>query len=515
MSDAKGKKTDRPSGKKIAAPKGTRDAYPDDVLRRRYVTQAWRDASIRCGFEEIEGPTFEQADLYAVKSGDGILSELFQAFSGKSPEELEQVQQTGKAPYALRPEFTPTLARMYAARAKQLPQPCKWFTAGPYFRAEKPQRGRLREFLQWNVDVVGLAGGESQNAEAQRAEMDAEVVGAIGSLFEQIGFSSQDARFHINNRNWIRDLLKKFNVRDDEHEQAISLLDLRSRLSQTAREATVANEWRGSVEFANYYTRQSKKRKQVLEVESPQEIGMNDGDNRRVLSGAVNLFEALDDYKLVDWSEIDFDIVRGLAYYTGTVFEVIADGERAVAGGGRYDNLIELFGGPPTPACGFGMGDVVLSNLLDDKGLFPEGPELMEAVSRAPASVRPEAFVIHNGSDEARAQVRPLVAALRRGVEAEGFDGKPWSADRYAAGSNGVRPMHARQSYKATGNPGKLWSDAKKQHARFVIEIGEGGAATLKSVDRNETIVGGMDGAWSVDPASENFVGRALMTVLA
>ena len=200
------------------------------------------------------------------------------------------------------------------------------------------------------------------------------------------------------------------------------------------------------------------------------------------------------------------------------MFEVIADGERAVAGGGRYDNLIELFGGPPTPACGFGMGDVVLSNLLDDKGLFPEGRELMEAVSRAPASVRPEAFVIHNGSDEARARVRPLVAALRRGVEAEGFDGKPWSAARYEAGSGGsggVRPVHARQSYKATGNPGKLWSDGVKQHAMYVIEIGEGGNAQLKSVDRNEAIPGPDSGAWSAEPSSEHYVGRALVGALA
>jgi len=204
-------------------------------------------------------------------------------------------------------------------------------------------------------------------------------------------------------------------------------------------------------------------------------------------------------------------IVRGLAYYTGMVYEVIAEGERAVAGGGRYDNLIELFGGPKdTPACGFGMGDVVLSNLLDDKGLFPEGPELMEAVSRAPASVRPEAFVIHNGSDEARAQVRPLVAALRRGVEAEGFGGKPWSAERYAASGMGVRPMHARQSYKATGNPGKLWSDGVKQHTRFVIEIGEDDMAQLKRVDGNEVI----GDKWSVDPASERYVGRALVNAI-
>ena len=112
------------SAKKIKPPKGTRDLYPEDVLRQRYITNAWRDASIRCGFDEIAGPTFESTDLYAVKSGDGILGELFQAFSGKSDREIEKVKATGQAEYALRPEFTPTLARMYAAKSKELPKPC-------------------------------------------------------------------------------------------------------------------------------------------------------------------------------------------------------------------------------------------------------------------------------------------------------------------------------------------------------------------------------------------------------
>jgi histidyl-tRNA synthetase len=115
---------------KITSPKGTRDLYPEDALKRRYLEQCWRDASVRCGFEEIHGPTFETTDLYSVKSGEGILGELFQAYSGKAPEEVAQVQATGRAPYAMRPEFTPTLARMYAAKAGSLPKPCKWFTGG-------------------------------------------------------------------------------------------------------------------------------------------------------------------------------------------------------------------------------------------------------------------------------------------------------------------------------------------------------------------------------------------------
>ena len=181
---------------------------------------------------------------------------------------------------------------------------------------------------------------------------------------------------------------------------------------------------------------------------------------------------------------------RGLAYYTGTVFELIADGERAVAGGGRYDNLIELFGGPPTPAVGFGMGDVVLGLLLQDKGLMPEGPELMEALSQKPASLRPEAFVIANEAGEA--QVEPLLAKLRRGVESEAWnsraDKKPWDADRYCSNSGGVSPMHARRSYKSTKNIGKLLADARKQHAKFAVIIESDEAAKVENLDTREDL---------------------------
>ena len=185
------------------------------------------------------------------------------------------------------------------------------------------------------------------------------------------------------------------------------------------------------------------------------------------------------------WPHLDLKIARGLAYYTGTVFELIADGERAVAGGGRYDNLIELFGGPPTPAVGFGMGDVVLGLLLQDKGLMPEGPELMDALSQKPASLRPEAFVIANEAGEG--SVEPLLAKLRRGVESEAWlsrdDKKPWDADRYD-----VPPMHARRSYKSTKNIGKLLADARKQHAKFAVIIESDEAAKIENLGTREDL---------------------------
>ena len=221
---------------------------------------------------------------------------------------------------------------------------------------------------------------------------------------------------------------------------------------------------------------------------------------------------------LGDWIGSSIFIARGLAYYTGTVFELIADGERAVAGGGRYDNLIELFGGPPTPAVGFGMGDVVLGLLLEDKNLMPAGPELREALSQPSASLRPEVFVI---ADEDKADlVEPLLASLRRGVEDKDHDAsRPWAKDRYA-----IRPLHARRSYRAKRK--KQMQDASAQFAQFAVTINEpdkvelrdmdnpGNDLTPNSIDSFSKSVRSTFADFSVDPASPVYVGRAIASLL-
>ncbi len=474
------------SSKKLQAPKGTRDHYPEDLLRQRYIQHAWRDASLRCGFDEIEGPTFETTDLYSIKSGEGILSELFQAYSGKSPKDVEQVQETGTAPFALRPEFTPTLARMYAARAKQLPKPCKWFTAGPYFRAERPQRGRLREFLQWNIDVIGLPG---ESAEI-KAQMDAEVIECSVRLFESLGVQADSLKLRINDRDAMARFFYSLDVTENQLEQAFSILDRQAKLPADAL-ATMAEDAGLPQAYVQFLT-------------------------GSVTSGSFDLdAPALDALctqcirlNLSPWITKDHSIARGLAYYTGTVFEAIADGERAISGGGRYDNLIELFGGPPTPACGFGLGDVVLGNLLDDKGLMPEGVELMEAVARPQASIRPVAFVVPNGDPDNEPLVHTLVANLRRGIESEEWlardDRKPWQPDRYA-----VAPVHARVSYKSTRNLGKLRADAEKQHARYFVEIHGDDKVEITNMDTRESLTS-TSGSFHIDPANPGYAGRAI-----
>ncbi|MCL4221287.1 MAG: ATP phosphoribosyltransferase regulatory subunit [Phycisphaerales bacterium] len=491
---------------RFQSPKGTRDLYPDDVLARRYLTQAWRDVAIRHGFDEIEGPTFETTELYAVKSGEGILGELFQAFSGKAEEEVAQVRETGRAPYALRPEFTPTLARMYAARAQQLPKPCKWFTAGPYFRAERPQRGRLREFLQWNIDFLGDDG--SQEA---RAAAEAEVIGCSVQLCRSLGLSDKDFAAKVSHRGAIAQWLTEKGVGADQLDPVMQLLDAASklpvetialRLGQLGLDPKLAWLFKAGMP-------------PVIKVgdEGQQKIG--------VFKQVSPLFGTLIRHGLVGVVEFDLSIVRGLAYYTGTVFELIAEGERAICGGGRYDNLIELFGGPPTPAVGFGMGDVVLSLLLEEKGLIPQGPELAMAVSRRPASVRPDVFVV-SADDEATDRIAErLVFLLRHGLECEAWrsreDRKPWHPDRYDPRCGGVRPLHARHTYKSTRNLKKLLADAERQMAKFAAIVHGPDRVQLKHFDaRKDLTPGDLSPAlaniaeFSVDPASPAYVGRAV-----
>ncbi len=494
------------SAKSIQPPKGTRDLYPDDVLKRRYIQNAWRDASLRCGFDEIEGPTFETSDLYSIKSGEGILSELFQTFSGKGGQEtLDKLVAKGKADFALRPEFTPTLARMYAARAKQLPKPCKWFTAGPYFRAERPQRGRLREFLQWNCDIIGLPSDE--DTPQTRAQMDAEIVECCVCLLDMLGTTSDSVQIKLNDRRLVNDMLHDLGTAPANLEAALNLLDRREKISQETA-ADMAEHLGLSRMFLAQFDELA---------EAYQDLDALRGTDRRRIDRYKGSVQALETYdtliKTIDKSWLDpfvMTVVRGLAYYTGTVFEAIAEGERAVAGGGRYDNLIELMGGPPTPAVGFAMGDVVLTNLLEDNNLIPEGPELMEAVARPQASIRPQAFIaVPNNDEENRAAAQSLTATLRRGQESETYlnneSRKPWDADRYT-----IPPLHTRTSYKSTTNPGKLRKDADSQHAKFFIEIHAPNKVELTDMDKREPITSPTHGSFSVNPTDENYIGTAL-----
>jgi histidyl-tRNA synthetase len=441
----------------IPSASGTRDFYPADLARRRYIEHAWREVSVQHGFDEIDGPTFELSELYAVKSGEGILSELFGAFSGKDKDEtLRKALGEGRAPLALRPEFTPTLARMFAARAGELPRPTRWFWQNTCFRAERPQRGRLREFLQWNCDILGDASPQA----------DAEAIACCVGLLERLGLTPADVKVRYSHRQALGALVAQMDVDEAHQDAAFVLLDRRDRLDNADIEAMAFEFGVHSVAFLNFLKRPRGRDSGTIDAalaSLPLEI-------RALAPSLLAPLEAvtreLRSAGLDAWCEVDLNVARGLAYYTGMVFEVheTSGALRAVAGGGRYDKLIETFGGPPTPAVGFGMGDVVLGLALADRKLIPQDRDIARSLG-----LRPGVMVLSNATPEADALVTPTVNSLRR------------------AG------VHARRTAKTTKNLGKLLKDAADNDARFALILEGPTDATLKDLDAGTQTTGPRD----------------------
>lgn len=413
---------------KFQSPKGTRDFYPDQMAWQNHLLDTWRRVSIRNGFEQVDGPIFELLDLYKVKSGEGIVSELF------------HFQDRGGRDLAIRPEFTPTLARMVAAKAHALPKPIKWFSVSNFCRAERPQRGRLREFRQWNVDVLGV---DSPIA-------DAEILLTAVDLFRELGLSNKHVRIKISHRQTVRHILNRVGVADEKILEAFDLLDRRDKLTpeQFAASAKKLGLDQARVERFEQTCRRKYPAGDLDHLR--RSIGMNEQ-----LHDLESLDEQLQTFGIADWCEYDLGIVRGLAYYTGTVFEMyeMNGAERAMAGGGRYDQLIELFGGPPMAGVGLGMGDVVLSNVLIDKGLVLED-----------VAPQPDVFLIAATDQGAQHQLE-LVAQLR------------------SAG------LHARFSYKSNRQVGRLLKEAVSVRARYAVFLddrAEKGVAALKDLASGE-----------------------------
>lgn len=407
------------------APRGTRDFYPLEMAKRRWIEERWRRVATRFGFEEIDGPRFEHLDTYTVKSGEGIVSELF-SFTRAG----------GETEFALRPEFTPTLARMVAAKANALPKPIKWFSVGPYFRAERPQRGRLREFLQWNVDMVGDPSPEA----------DAEVIACCVEMLRECGLTEKDVRLNVNRRDAVEEFYRYLGVPPAKFDLAHGLLDRLYKhdllaLSREAKEKGIDSKFLFVFAFGT---------DGIVVKDAPADVAEQyEAMINIVATKSAALKSHLESAGVFEWCVIDPAIVRGLAYYTGTVFEVheATGAERAIAGGGRYDNLVELFGGPSTPAVGFAMGDVVLSLVLQEKR-GPDGKPLMpsdETIAKE-LGLNPDVFVF-SVEESLDAHAAALLARCRR----EG--------------------LHARKSYKTTRNVGKLLKEASNQRARVAAFV--------------------------------------------
>ncbi len=335
---------------KIQAPKGTRDFYPSEMAIRNWIADQWQAVSRRSGFSEYDGPIFESLDLYRKKSGDEIVSQLF------------HFRDRGDREFAIRPEMTPTLARMVAAKAHTLAKPIKWFSRSRLCRAERPQRGRLREFFQWNIDIVGE---EDEIA-------DAECVFVAIDFFRSIGLTPDHVEVKLNSRAIIAALLRKLQVTDDRLAAVYAALDKREKLSPEA--------FRESLENINLDAGQIESLCRISEARGPEglsrirELLAGDDVGIRCCESVDRVFAQLNDFGVADYCVYDMGIVRGLAYYTGIVFEAFGKGglKRAICGGGRYDRLVSDLGGPAMGCVGFATSDVVVQDLLEDMGLLPD-----------------------------------------------------------------------------------------------------------------------------------------------
>jgi histidyl-tRNA synthetase len=347
---------------------GFRDFYPADCARRNYILSTWREVARRYGFVEFDGPVVEPLALYEKKSGGELVGQLFLVSASSDP---------NGAKGALRPEMTPTLARMVAARERDFRKPMKWFCVPNFFRHERQQRGRLREFFQLNCDIIG----------EQSPAADAELVAVLIDMLRAFGLTAQDFVIRISSRPAWQQFFAAAGGKPDDEYEFFQIVDKAERTPVEKTETALQKFGITAVSVMEF---------------------MHSKHPAPELAAVLTDLEARG---LRDYVEIDYSIVRGLAYYTGTVFEVFdrSGKERALAGGGRYDRLLSLMsdGKVNLPALGFGMGDVVLENLIAD---VPAAAAQMEAWLAAEHAA--DIFVVI-AKEELRPQALGLVQRLR------------------------------------------------------------------------------------------------------
>ncbi|MCC7289855.1 histidine--tRNA ligase [bacterium] len=324
--------------------KGTNDYYPKDMYKRNILFDIWKETAIEFGYEEYDTPLLEEADLYRAKSGEELANTQLYNFTDKGGREV-----------AIRPEMTPSLARMVAARINELPKPIRWFNIGKYYRYEKPQRGRTREFFQLNIDILGL---ETINAEV-------EIFQFINRVMEKLKAPKESWCIYMNNR-YLMDYFfnEVLNVSDD----------LKPKLSRAIDNYTKLE----AKDFKEYLKDFGMDKKQVDSLLKFLKSTSSDlAQLAKVNKGAKDLSEILAKCDALGITNVQFKpyIMRGIAYYTGTVIELFdvgsKDNPRALFGGGRYDDLLTIFNKPTIPAFGLGWGNITTENFIETYNLFP------------------------------------------------------------------------------------------------------------------------------------------------
>ncbi|MCL4561748.1 MAG: histidine--tRNA ligase [Chloroflexi bacterium] len=320
----------------IPSIKGTRDFYPEDMARRNWLYEKIRQVSLAYGYQEYDGPFLEKIDLYAAKSGEELVKEQAFVFPDRGGDLI-----------TLRPELTPSLARMVSQRQGRLVFPLRWWSFGPFWRYERPQKGRTREFFQWNIDLIG----------PNSPEADAELVAIAAGFFEATGLTPDRVAIRVNNRKLMETQIQSLGIQVAKRQDVFHLIDRRDKMDPQAWEA-----------YARERGLENSQVRGILNLLADSNLWQQSAEMQR-------FFAALDALGASSYVHFDPAVIRGLDYYTATVFEAYerAAGGRAILGGGRYDNLVSDVGGAPVSAVGFAMGDVMISIVLAELGLLQEG----------------------------------------------------------------------------------------------------------------------------------------------
>ena len=321
---------------KIKTVKGTREFYPEQMFLRNYIFDKVHEASQMFGYQEWDGPFIETIDLYAAKSGEELVKKQSFTFEDRGGESV-----------TLRPELTPSLARMVAAKQGELVFPLRWWSFGPFWRYESPQKGRTREFFQWNADLIGV----------DSPEADAELIAVGATFLRSVGLSPERALIYVNNRRLMDSEFDALGIAPEKRLDVSNLVDRRTKMDPAKWDAY-------GLELGLTQT-QLDGLKNIL----------GNFDLWKKSEELTRLFAALEALGVKEYVKFDPNIMRGLLYYTGTVFEAFDTSgslKRAIFGGGRYDNLLADVGGQPLPGIGFAMGDVVIGIVLQEAGLLPE-----------------------------------------------------------------------------------------------------------------------------------------------
>ncbi len=427
-----------------SGPKGTRDFYPQIMAIQQHIFDSWTKTSRKYGFEQFEGPMFEHLDVYRKKSGDEIEKQLY-AFKDKAEREI-----------ALRPELTPTLARMVAAKGTTLKKPLRWFSIPRLFRYEKMQKGRLREFFQLNMDIIGI----------EEVSADAELIAAAIDMMKDLGLTADDFKVRISNRTLLEELFEHYGLPREDHQKLYALLDKKHKVPPENYDAEMEKI------IPDTDTRHNIKN--IFSMNSLEKISNCCGKQLDSIENLQHLFDLLTSYGFDDYVVFDIGVVRGLAYYTGIVFELFDANKsmRAIAGGGRYDNLIKLYGGPPTPAVGFAAGDVVLAELLKEKSLMPPDPP------------RSDLFII-TSDDVAYDQRIATARQLReKGIRCEFALKEKMNMTKQLKAANAAGVRYALFLGKEENEQGKVRVKDMRTGSEELLDVENFGSQMVKLLDR-------------------------------